>query len=41
VESSVPVVDYYRGLSKVREVMSDQPPEEVYAQTKAHFAHFA
>ena len=41
VESSVPVVDYYRGLSKVREVMSDLPPEEVYAQTKAHFAHFA
>ena len=41
VESSVPVVDYYRGLSKVSEVMSDQPPEEVYAQTKAHFAHLA
>ena len=40
VESSMPVVDYYAGLKKVRSVNSDQSPDEVYAQTKGHFAAF-
>ena len=41
VESSMPVVNYYEGLRKLRSVNSDQSPTDVYAQTKGHFAAFA
>lgn len=41
VESSLPVIDYYKKLEKVRSVDSDQSPEDVYKQTKDFFAVFA
>jgi UMP-CMP kinase len=37
----MPVIDYYKKMDKVRDVNSDQTPEEVYAQTKGHFGRFA
>lgn len=40
-DSSMPVIDYYKKMDKVRDVNSDQTPEEVYAQTKGHFGRFA
>lgn len=40
VESSMPVIDYYKNLEKVRSVDSDQSPEDVYKQTKDFFAVF-
>lgn len=40
-DSSMPVIEYYKKMDKVRDVNSDQTPEEVYAQTKGHFGRFA
>ena len=41
VESSMPVIDYYNTLNKVRSVVADQAPEEVYKATKDFFKDFA
>ena len=40
-DSSMPVVEYYRGLGKVASVDAVASPEEVYANVKDHFAKFA
>jgi UMP-CMP kinase len=39
-ESSMPVVQYYEGLGKVRSVAATASPEAVYADTEGHFAKF-
>ena len=39
-ESSVPVVEFYETLGKVRKVDAIATPEEVYEKTKESFAHF-
>ena len=39
-DSSMPVVQYYEGLRKVRSVAATASPDEVYANTKGHFAKF-
>ena len=41
IESSMPVIDYYKNLSKVRSVDSDQSPDDVYKQTQGFFNVFA
>lgn len=41
IESSMPVIDYYKNLNKVRSVVADQAPEEVYKVTKDFFKDFA
>ena len=40
IESSMPVIDYYKGIDKVRSVDSDQSPDDVYKQTKDFFSVF-
>jgi len=37
MESSMPVVQHYESLGKVRRVVADRPVEEVYEVTKTHF----
>lgn len=37
VETSMPVVDHYKALGKVREVSSEATPDEVYAQVQNFF----
>jgi UMP-CMP kinase len=39
-DSSMPVVQYYEGLGKVRSVAATASPEAVYADTEGHFAKF-
>jgi len=39
-ESSMPVVQYYETLGKVRSVIATELPREVYAKTETHFAAF-
>lgn len=39
-ESSMPVVKYYEGLGKVRNVLATASPSDVYAATQGHFAKF-
>ena len=40
IESSMPVIDYYKTLEKVRSVDSDQSADDVYNQTKGFFKVF-
>jgi len=38
INDSLPVVQYYESLNKVRRVIADRSPAEVYVSTKAYFA---
>mmetsp|Transcript_5096 Transcript_5096/g.14628 ORF Transcript_5096/g.14628 Transcript_5096/m.14628 type:complete len:288 (+) Transcript_5096:135-998(+) len=37
IESSLPVIEHYRGLGKVREIAADRSPDEVYAEVRKLF----
>ncbi len=40
VESSMPIIEHYEKLGKVRQINADRDPEEIYQQVRQLFADF-
>ncbi len=40
-QSTRPIIEYFRGLGKVREVNSNRPIDEVFAEVSVHFTNAA
>lgn len=38
-QSTRPIIEYFRGIGKVREVNSNRPIEEVFAEVSVHFTN--